>query len=102
MERQKPPTFSEFYKGKSNDRVSKYAKRKKNNQKKKEEEVINASLLLPVKGILVQEWGSGLPISENIGVIRKFRRAIFNKFKRCNSTIKKLDLSDVKLVVQGW
>ena len=30
MEREKPPTFSEFYRSKSNDRVSKYTKRKKN------------------------------------------------------------------------
>ena len=53
LERGKPPTFSEFYRSKSNGRVSKYAKRKKNDQKEKDEVVLNASLLLPVKRILV-------------------------------------------------
>ena len=35
LEREKPPTFSECYRSKSNDRVSKYVKRKKNDQKEK-------------------------------------------------------------------
>ena len=99
LETEKPSTFSEFYQSKSNDRVSKYTKKKKNYQKEKDEVVINASLLLPVKGILVQERVSRLPISANVRWSpSELRRAIFDKFKRHNSTAKKLDLSDVKLV----
>ena len=61
--------------------------------------MINVSLLLPVTGILVQERGSRLPITANVNWSpNELRRAIFNKFKRYNSIVKKLDLSDVKLV----
>ena len=99
LDREKPPSFSEFYRSKSNDRVSKYAKRKKNDQKEKDEVVINVSFLLPVKVILVQERGSPLPVKANVNWSpSQLGRAIFNKFKRYNSTVKKLDLSDVKLV----
>ena len=45
LEREKPPTFSEFYRSKSNHRTSKYAKRNKNYLKENDEVVINASLL---------------------------------------------------------
>ena len=99
LEIEKPPAFSEFYKNKSNDRVSKYAKRKKNDQKEKEQVVINASLLLPVKEVLIQERGSRLPISANMNWgPSELKRAIFNIFKKYNYTVKKLDLLDVKLV----
>ena len=81
LKREKPPTFSEFHRINSNDRVSKYAKRKENDQKEKDEVVINASLLLPVKVILVQERGSRLPIKANVNWSpSELRRAIFNKF----------------------
>ena len=99
LERERPPTFSELYRSKSNGRASKYAKRKKNDQKEKDEVVINTSLLLPVKGILVQERGSRLTIKENVNWSpSELRRAIFNEFKRYNSTVKKLDSPNVQLV----
>ena len=61
--------------------------------------VINASLLLPVKEVLIQERGSRLPISANMNLgPSELKRAIPNTFKRYNYTVKKLDLPDVKLV----
>ena len=51
-------------------------------RRKKVEVVINPSLLLPAKGILVQERGSRLPVSTNVyWSPSELKRAIFNKLR---------------------
>ena len=58
---EKPLSFAAFYK--QNDAVS---KKKKNDRRKKDVVLIHASLLLAVKGALIQEHGSTLPVTVNV------------------------------------
>ena len=63
---------------------------------------MHASLLLAVKGALIQERGSRLPVTINVSWDHiDLKKAIFDRFKRYNATVKKLELSDVKLVYKS-
>ena len=63
---EKPLSFTAFYKQKSNSRMMQYQKRKKNDRREKDVVLIHGSLLLAVKGALIQERGSRLPVTVNV------------------------------------
>ena len=64
--------------------------------------LIHASLLLAVKGALIEERVSKLPVTVNISCYHiDLKKTIFNNFKRYNATVKKLELINVKLVYKS-
>ena len=80
-----------------------YQKRKKKYDRREKDVVfIHASLLLAVKGALIQERGFRLPVAVNVFWDHvDLKKAIFDKCKRYNATVKKLELSDVELVYKS-
>ena len=79
-----------------------YQKREKNDWRGKDVVLIHAPLLLAVKGALIQERVSRMSITVNVSWDHiGLKKAIFDKFKRYNATVKKLMLSDVKLVYKS-
>ena len=99
---EKPLSFAAFYKQKSNNRMMQYQKRKKSDRREKDVVLIHASLLLAVKGALIQERGSRLPVAVNVSWDHvDLKKAIFDKCKRYNATVKKLELSDAELVYKS-
>ena len=63
---EKPLSFVAFHKQKSNNRMMQYQKWKKNDRREKDVFLIPASLLLAVKGALIQQRGSRLPKTVNV------------------------------------
>ena len=75
---------------------------KENDWREKDVVLIHASLLLAVKGALIEERVSKLPVTVNISCYHiDLKKTIFDKFKRYNATVKKLQLIDVKLVYKS-
>ena len=82
LEREKPPTFSECYRIKSNDRISKYAKRKKNVQKEKSRGGDKCFTFIACERNISSRRGSRLPVSTNVNWSpSELKRAIFNKLR---------------------
>ena len=80
---EKPLSFAAFYKQKSDNRMMQSQKRERNDRREKDVVLIHASLLLAVKGALIQERGSRLPVTVNVSWDHiDLKKAIFDKFKQ--------------------